>query len=97
MADLQVVALIAAKTGSERVVGDALRALRESAQSEQGCVAFDLFTSTADTATFVAIERWRSQADLDAHLNSPQVRQAFEAVGDRLAQPPAIHPLSEAG
>jgi quinol monooxygenase YgiN len=95
MADLQVVAVITAKTGSESLVADALRTLAESARSAQGCIAFDLFTSTADPATFVAIETWRSQRDLDAHLNSPSVQQALEAASDHLAQPPAIHPLSK--
>jgi quinol monooxygenase YgiN len=95
MADLQVVAVITAKAGSESLVGDALRTLAESARSAQGCIAFDLFTSTADPATFVAIETWRSQRDLDAHLNSPSVQQAFEAASDHLAQTPAIHPLSK--
>jgi quinol monooxygenase YgiN len=94
MADLQVVAVITAKAGSERLVGDALQALAESARSDQGSIAFDLFTTTTDPATFVAIETWRSQRDLDAHLNSPRVRQAFEAASDHLAQAPAIYPLS---
>jgi quinol monooxygenase YgiN len=40
---------------------------------------------------------WRSQRDLDAHLNGPRVQQAFEAASDHLAQAPAIHPLSKAG
>ena len=95
MADLQVVAVITAKAGSESLVGDALRTLAESARSDQGCIAFDLFTSTTDPATFVAIEMWRSQGDLDAHLNSPPVRQAFESASDHLAQAPAIYPLSK--
>jgi len=93
MTDLQVVAVITAKAGSERLIGDALRTLAKSARSDQGCIAFDLFTSAADPATFVAIETWRSQRDLDAHLNSPSVQRAFEAASDHLAQTPAIHPL----
>jgi quinol monooxygenase YgiN len=95
MADLQVVAVITAKAGSESLVADALRTLGESARSAPGCIAFDLFTSTADSSTFVAIETWRSQRDLDEHLNSPSVQQALEAASDHLAQPPAIHPLSK--
>jgi quinol monooxygenase YgiN len=96
MADLQVAAVITAKAGSERLVGDVLRALVEPIRSEQGCIAYDLFTSAADPATFVAIETWRSQDDLDAHMKSPRLQQAFEAAGDHLAQAPAIHPLSKA-
>jgi quinol monooxygenase YgiN len=36
-------------------LGDALWGLAESARSDQGCIAFDLFTSTADPAAFVVI------------------------------------------
>jgi quinol monooxygenase YgiN len=39
------------------------------------------------------MESWRSQADLDAHLQTPYVQQALAAAGDHLAQAPAIHPL----
>jgi quinol monooxygenase YgiN len=95
MADLQVVAVITAKAGSEGLVGDSLRTLAESARSDQGCIAYDLFTSTADPATYVVIETWRSQRDLDAHLNSPNVQQALATASDHLAQTPAIHPLSK--
>lgn len=96
MTDLNVVAVITAKGGSERLAGDALQSLAESARSDQGCIAFDLYTSTADPAVFVAIETWRSQRDFDVHLNSPRVRQALEASGDLLAEAPVIHPLSKA-
>jgi quinol monooxygenase YgiN len=39
------------------------------------------------------MESWRSQADLDAHLQTPHVQQALSVAGDHLAQTPAIHPL----
>jgi quinol monooxygenase YgiN len=59
MADLQVVTVLTAKSGSEKV------------------------------------ETWRSQDDLDAHLQTPHVQQALGAASDHLAAAPAIHPLSQ--
>lgn len=95
MGDLQVVAVLTAKPGSEAVVGEALRALVGPTQSEEGCRSYQLFASAADPATFITVETWRSQDDLDAHLQTPHVQQALVAAGDHLAQAPAIHPLSE--
>lgn len=93
MANLQVVAVITAKPGSEQVVGDALSTLVEPTRSEAGCASYQLFVSAADPATFITVETWGSQDELNAHLQSPHVQQALSAVGDHLAQAPAIHPL----
>ena len=95
MADLQVVAVITAKTGSEKLVGEALSALVEPTRSEPGCRSYQLFVSAADPATFITVETWDSQADLDAHMQTPHVQQALSAAGEHMAQAPAIHPLGE--
>lgn len=93
MANLQVIAVITAKPGSEKVVGDALSALVEPTRSEAGCSSYQLFVSAVDPATFITVETWSSQDDLDAHLRGPHVQQALSAAGEHLAQAPAIHPL----
>lgn len=94
MADLQVVAVITARTGSEKRIEEALSALVEPTRAEDGCLSYQLFTSAADPATFVTVKTWRSQADLDARLQTPHIQQALSAAGDHLTQAPAIHPLS---
>jgi quinol monooxygenase YgiN len=94
MADLPVVAVITAKAGSEQQVREALTALVEPTRSEPGCISYELLVSAADPATFITMETWRSQADLDAHLQTEHVQQALTVAGDHLAQAPAIHPLS---
>ena len=96
MADLPVVAVLTAKAGSEQQVQQALAALVEPTRAEPGCVSYDLHVSAADPATFITVESWRSQADLDAHMQTPHVQQALGAAGDHLAQAPAIHPLRPA-
>ena len=93
MANLQVVAVMTAKPGSEKPVADALQALVEPTRSEAGCNSYQLFVSAVDPATFITVETWSSREDLDAHLRSPHVQQALSAAGDHLAQAPAVHPL----
>jgi quinol monooxygenase YgiN len=94
MSDLHVVAVIKAKPGSEDQVGDALAALVEPTRAEDGCLRYDLFTSTVEPTTFITIEGWRSQADLDAHLKTPHVQNALGSADSLLAGAPEVHPLS---
>ena len=93
MADLTVVAVITAQPGKEDVVRDALAALVPPTLQEEGCLGYVLSESAAAPGTFVTIETWRAQADMDAHMQSPHVAQAFAAAGESLAAAPGIHPL----
>lgn len=93
MSDLDVVALLKAKPGSEIPLGAALAALVEPTRQEAGCVSYELFESQVDASTFVTVEKWRSQADLDTHMQSAHVQHALAVATEHLAQPPAIHPL----
>ena len=56
-------------------------------------------TRTADESqtapgTFVTIESWSAQSDLDAHMASPHIAATFAAAGGSLAGAPAIHVLT---
>ena len=97
MADLDVGAVLVARSGSEAVGRDALSALVAPTLEEEGCLDYRLYESGAAPGTFVTIERWRAQADLDAHLGTAHVQQALVAAGDALAAPPGIHPLAPGG
>lgn len=95
MSEIRVVATIPVKPGSEDVIRAALNTLVTATREEDGCVSYDLFESAAAPGTFVTIESWRSQEDLDAHLQAPHVGEAFAAAGDHLAGEVAIHPLTQ--
>jgi quinol monooxygenase YgiN len=93
MPDLNVVAVLTAKPGSEDVLERALNKLVEPTRAEAGCISYELYRSAADPATFVTVELWKSQADLDAHMQTPHIEQALSVAADALASAPAIHPL----
>ena len=93
MTDLDVVAVLVAKPGSEQVVHGALAGLVEPTLAEEGCLSYQLFTSAADPATFVTIEKWRSQADLDQHMQTAHIQQALAVAGEHFGAAPSIHPL----
>lgn len=93
MSNIDVVAVIAAKAGSESIVESALRELTAASKGDKGCLAYELFASEATPGTFVTIERWASQEDIDAHMASPHIAQMITAAGDHLDGFPAIHTL----
>ena len=66
MSDLQVVATIVAKSGSEDAVRDGLAELVTESQKESGNLAYSLFESNVAPGTFITIELWTDQAALDA-------------------------------
>ena len=93
MANLPVVALITAKSGSEAIVEGALKDLAAASKGDQGCVSYDLFASESTPGAFVTIEMWESQADLDAHMASPAIATMITVAGDHLDGFPAVHTL----
>jgi quinol monooxygenase YgiN len=93
MPNLDVVAVIAAKPGSEPIVEAALKALVAPSRGEPGCISYELFASASVASTFVTVEKWRSQEDLDAHMASPHMVEAITAAGDHFEAFPAIHTL----
>lgn len=93
MADLKVVAVLVAKPGSEDIVRGALADLVGPTREEPGCVSYELYASGASADTFITVEVWTSQADLEAHMQTPHIAKTFEVAGEHLAAAPAIHPL----
>lgn len=59
---------------------------------EPGCLTYALHRDNDDPDHIVLIERWQSQADLDAHLASPHVADLLETAGTPglLAEPPRL-------
>jgi quinol monooxygenase YgiN len=93
MSDLNVVAILEAKPGSETEVQAALEALVTPTRSEPGCISYDLYVSESTPGTFVTIEKWRTQDDLDGHMDTPHIHEALTVAGDHLTGAPRIHSL----
>ena len=70
MSNLSVVAVITVKPGSEQIVEAALQALAAASRGDHGCVSYELFASASAPATFVTVEEWESQEDIDAHMDT---------------------------
>lgn len=87
---LTVVALFKANPDQVEALRDLLLTLPGPTRQEEGCLNYDLHQSTNDPAAFLFHENWRSQADLDRHLQSPHVTHLRSKVGPLVAEPPQI-------
>lgn len=93
MSELHVVATIPGRPESAADIRTVMHTLAGATRQEEGCLAYDVYESGAVPGTFVTIERWRSQADLDNHMTTPHIAAAFAAAEGHLAGEVAIHPL----
>lgn len=94
MSPVTVVALIKVKPGSEPAALEAIAPVIAQTHAEGGCVTYALQQSNTDPQQFVVVEKWASQADLDAHFQQPYMGALFTDLADHLAEPPAIHFLT---
>jgi quinol monooxygenase YgiN len=69
---------IEAAAGQQDRLAEQLLALVMPTRLEPGCIMYELHQDPKNPAKFMFYERFKSQADLDAHLASPHFK-AFEA------------------
>ncbi len=72
----------------EAAAGPALARVKAE---DKGCEMYDLFKSVDDDERYVMVESWASQADLDAHMKSPAMKDIGEAIGGFVAGAPVMH------
>lgn len=79
---LTVIARMRAKPGREADLRRELEALIEPTTNEPGNVSYDLHVGADDEGIFYFYENWKSEADLDAHLQTPPLQQFVGKAGD---------------
>ena len=50
-----------------------LQEVQEASRADHGCLNYGYYSEVADSLTFIAVEEWRDQEALDAHLRQPHV------------------------
>lgn len=83
-----------AKPGQEEELGRRMQALVAPTSAEPGCIRYNLYRSSADPAVWVLFERWRSEGDLDAHVESEHFRAFLARKDDVLLGAPENYRLS---
>ena len=87
---LTSIAFVRAIPGQEEELGRRLLALVGPTRREIGNINYDIHQSNDDPAVWALCENWRSQADLDAHFQTPYFKDFIAHSGEVLASPPDI-------
>ena len=90
MKTVRVIAHLTAKADKIEETRTALTAVIEPTRAEDGCILYELMQNNADPADFTFYEEWLSDAALDAHLQTPHLRELQSKAPDLLAAPPDI-------
>jgi quinol monooxygenase YgiN len=81
MSEIVVVVSLQAAEGKGDEVVKAFGEAIPPTHAEEGCVKYALHRDNNDPDHFVHIEKWRSQEDLDAHMQTPHLGAVFAALG----------------
>lgn len=92
MSAVVVTAIFTPIPGRERELVDALRTCVPAIHEEQGCIFYTL--NGAEDGRVVMIEKWATQADLDAHDVSPGTESLRAAIADLVAIPVTVEFLT---
>ena len=89
MADskVTVLAIMKAKEGMQDKVVEEAKALLEPTRQEEGCINYNLHIDANDPGRIMFHENWRSQQDLDAHLQKHYLVRFLGLAEELLAEP----------
>lgn len=75
------------------------RHIAVEARADDGCLEFGFYEDLEDSARLVAVEVWRDQASLDAHMQHEHTRSFLSAVPALVEAEPtvAIHQIADPG
>ena len=90
MKTITVVATFQARPEKEAELRSALIGLLAPTRKESGCLNYDLHQSLEEPGKFLFHENWASQAALDAHLQSPQLKALLPRVDELCVASPEI-------
>jgi quinol monooxygenase YgiN len=76
------------KEGEQEKFEAAFAKAVKATRKEKGCVAYDLSREAKDPTRYILYERWKSLADLDAHLKTPHITTLLAELKEMLAAPP---------
>ncbi len=84
---LTVVACLRAKAGEHARLREELQRLVAPTRAETGCVTYDLHVSKSEPGLFMFYEVWKTEADLDAHFQTPHMVAIAKLLPELLESP----------
>jgi quinol monooxygenase YgiN len=79
--------------GAQELVEAAFATASEKTRHESGVLSFDLNMEARDATRFVVYERWKSLADLEAHLRTDYIAKLRMELDKLIVGTPEFHVL----
>jgi quinol monooxygenase YgiN len=76
------------KDGMQAKLEAAFAKAAKEAHKEGGCLAYDVNRDVKDPMRYLIYERWKSVADMEAHLKSPYITTLENELSELLAASP---------
>jgi|SRR5690606_2705412 quinol monooxygenase YgiN len=91
MSVIGIVATLKIQAGKEAEFEQVFGELRNQVKAnEKGCLQYDFFKSKSEPSTYIVMEQYATQADLDAHGKSDHFRAAGAKFGALLGGAPSL-------
>lgn len=97
MEAIHLLVLIEVQPGKRAIQIEAFDALRPLVLAEPGCLQYELFSDVDDENRFILVEKWASQAALDAHGKTPHMQAAVARNPSFRARPATVIKMSPVG
>jgi quinol monooxygenase YgiN len=92
-----LVITIKVKDGAGERLEAAFAKARLETKKEKGVLAYDMNRDAKEPGRYLIYERWKSLADLDAHLASEHIKALFAQVGELFDGDPDVRVMLPAG
>jgi quinol monooxygenase YgiN len=68
---------------------ETMRGMLEPSRVERGCLSYRLYEDVKDRNTFVLVEEWKTQKDIESHIRTDNQRRLL-ALMDLLSEQPEL-------
>lgn len=75
MTDIVVVVTGLVQPGMQEYMAEFFGRLMQASQTHEGCRFYHIYQSLVNPGEFLAISRWRSRADFEAHNQTPILQE----------------------
>jgi quinol monooxygenase YgiN len=93
---LIVIAQVTVRPDQRAAFAEAAHGFIATTREESGCIAYDCHQSITDADKYVFVERWASGAEMEQHLQTPNMAVFMAAAGACVAAPPVIEVVEPA-
>jgi quinol monooxygenase YgiN len=92
MNEINVLTTIKPKAGKEKEVEDLLAYLVTETHKETGCLRYSLHRLQSNPSTYILMEKWASEKDMQAHFQTPHIMRGLQ-IKDQIIDVLDIAPL----